>query len=129
MTMKRGRIRYTAEQKQTIVACMMPPQNEAVAKIHKETKIIETTLYKWLKEAHMCTAKFIRWYNEIYLHSALRFVHLCSVIRTSVSRFWKIKEVYEEAKQKYPKRWTRGIHNWSEQEQVALNPMKEIVQE
>lgn len=51
MTMKRERIRYTAEQKQAIVARMMPPQNEAVAKIHEETKITEATLYKWRKEA------------------------------------------------------------------------------
>ena len=33
MRMKRERIRYTAEQKQVVVARMMPPQNEAVAKM------------------------------------------------------------------------------------------------
>ena len=49
--MKRERIRYTAEQKQNIVARMMPPQNEAVGKINKETGITEATLYKWRKEA------------------------------------------------------------------------------
>ena len=37
MAMKRECIRYTAEQKRAIVARMMPPQNEAVAKINKET--------------------------------------------------------------------------------------------
>ncbi|MEK4230219.1 hypothetical protein [Solibacillus sp. FSL H8-0538] len=41
----------------------------------------------------------------------------------------KRKDVHEEAKQKHPERWKRGIRNWSAQEQVALNPMKEIVQE
>ena len=51
MTMKRERIRYTAEQKQTIVARMMPPQNEAVAEIHEETKITAATLYKCLKKS------------------------------------------------------------------------------
>ncbi len=51
MTMKRERIRYTAEQKQAVVARMMPPQNEAVAKINEETGITEATLYKWRKEA------------------------------------------------------------------------------
>ena len=49
--MKRERIRYTAEQKQAVVARMMPPQNEAVAKINEETGITEATLYKWRKEA------------------------------------------------------------------------------
>jgi len=51
MTIDRGYTRYTAEQKQTIVARMMPPQNEAVAKINKETGISEATLFKWRKEA------------------------------------------------------------------------------
>ena len=51
MNMKRERIRYKAEQKQAIVARMMPQQNEAVAKINKETGITEATLYKWRKEA------------------------------------------------------------------------------
>lgn len=44
MTMKRECIRYTAEQKLGIVACIMTPQK--VAKIHEETKITEATLYK-----------------------------------------------------------------------------------
>ena len=51
MTMKRERIRYTAEQKQAVVARMMPPENESVAKIYDETGITEATLYKWRKEA------------------------------------------------------------------------------
>jgi len=51
MRMKRERIRYTAEQKKAVVARMMPPQNEAVAKINEETGITEATLYKWRKEA------------------------------------------------------------------------------
>lgn len=51
MELKRGRVRYTAEQKQAIVARMMPPQNESVAKLSEETGVTEVTLYKWRKEA------------------------------------------------------------------------------
>lgn len=51
MTMKRGSVRYTAEQKQAIVARMMPPQNEPVAKLSEVTGVTEVTLYKWRKEA------------------------------------------------------------------------------
>lgn len=47
MNMKRGRVRYTAEQKQAIFARMMPPQNEPVAKLSEETSVTEVTLYKW----------------------------------------------------------------------------------
>jgi transposase len=48
---KQERVRYTQERKDEIVKCMMPPQNESVAKLSKEEGISEPTLYKWRKEA------------------------------------------------------------------------------
>lgn len=51
MNTKREYIRYTAEHKQAVVARMMPPQNEPVAKLSEETGVTEVTLYKWRKEA------------------------------------------------------------------------------
>ena len=51
MELKRGRVRYTAEQKQAIIARMMPPQNESVVKLSEETGVTDVTLYKWRKEA------------------------------------------------------------------------------
>jgi putative transposase len=35
------------------------------------------------------------------------------------------KEVYEKAKQKHPERWSRSTRDWSAHESVALNPMRE----
>lgn len=40
---------------------------------------------------------------------------------------WEVWET-EEAKQKHPERWTRDTRNWSAHEQVALSPMKQVVQ-
>lgn len=51
MEQKRNRVRYTAAQKQAVVERMMPPQNESVPNLSKETGITEVTLYKWRKEA------------------------------------------------------------------------------
>lgn len=48
---KHNGTRYTQEQKAEIIQRMMPPNNEAVAKISKEEGITEVTLYKWRKEA------------------------------------------------------------------------------
>lgn len=48
---KRNGIRYSEEQKASIVKRMMPPYNETVAKIAKEEGISDVTLYKWRKEA------------------------------------------------------------------------------
>jgi len=42
---------YDAEFKQSIIQRMMPPKNESVASISKETGITEITLYTWKKKA------------------------------------------------------------------------------
>lgn len=44
---------YPKEQKEAILARMMPPNNESVRKISKETGISEATLYVWKKEARL----------------------------------------------------------------------------
>lgn len=68
--------------------------------------------------------------NEIHLQSALRFMTpLQCHTGENIEILLKRKGVYKEAKHKHPERWTRGIRNWSAQEQVALNQMKEIVQQ
>lgn len=50
MAEKNG-IRYTKEQKEEIVARMMPPKNESVAQLAQELCISEATLYNWRKQA------------------------------------------------------------------------------
>ena len=42
---------YTKEFKNSIIRRMMPPSNESVNKIARETGLAEATLYKWKKEA------------------------------------------------------------------------------
>mgnify|MGYP000844617933 FL=1 len=43
--------RYSEEFKYSIVMKMMPPENQPVSKIAKETGLSEATLYKWKKQA------------------------------------------------------------------------------
>ncbi|WP_156645148.1 IS3 family transposase [Lentibacillus sp. JNUCC-1] len=43
--------RYSEEQKTAALKRMMPPQNESVKALSKETGISDVTLYKWRKEA------------------------------------------------------------------------------
>lgn len=70
--------------------------------------------------------RFVHWYNCVHLHSGINFVtpeqcHSGVYIDVLKSR----KEVYEQAKQKHPERWTRTTRNWDPHKSVALNPMKE----
>ncbi len=50
MTEKNG-LRYSQEQKESIIKRMMPPNNESVSKISKEEGISDVTLYKWRRQA------------------------------------------------------------------------------
>ena len=43
--------RYNDELKRTVLTRMMPPSNESVSQIARDTGMSEATLYKWQKEA------------------------------------------------------------------------------
>jgi transposase InsO family protein len=66
---------------------------------------------------------FVHWYNTEHLHSEIRFVtpedrhsgkEICKLV--------KRREVYEQARQKNPCRWTQQLRNWEPIETVLLNP-------
>ena len=76
--------------------------------------------------AETWVAEFVNWYNLEHRHSSIRFV-------TPASRHYgedklileKRKEVYEEARQKYPSRWaSRKTRTWEPIQEVTLNPSK-----
>ncbi len=70
--------------------------------------------------------KFVHWYNCIHLHSGINFVtpEQCHT-GVYIDVLNKRKEVYEQAKQQHPERWSRSTRNWDPHKSVALNPMKE----
>ncbi len=43
--------RYSEEFKHSIVMKMMPPQNQSISKISRETGLPEATLHRWKKKA------------------------------------------------------------------------------
>lgn len=73
--------------------------------------------------------RFVNWYNCVHLHSGINFVtpEQCHT-GAHIEILEKRKEVYELAKQKHPERWSRSIRDWSAHDSVALNPMKEKIE-
>ena len=67
--------------------------------------------------------RFVGWYNDVHLHSGIRFVTPSQrhggLDREILSRR---DEVYREAKRKNPLRWSGKTRNWSPVEEVWLNP-------
>jgi transposase len=48
--------RYSQELKESVLKRMMPPRNQSVAELSRETGITETTLYNWRSEARRAGA-------------------------------------------------------------------------
>ena len=77
------------------------------------------------KSAEEWVEQFVDWYNTTHLHSGIRFVtpdnrHAGHDQETLAHR----RRVYEEARRRKPRRWSKSIRNWTPIEEVYLNPEK-----
>lgn len=81
-----------------------------------------------LAQARQWSASFVDWYNTKHRHSALRFV-------TPQERHQGLDKsvlaarhaLYLNAKEANPRRWTKGIRNWTPIGPVALNPERDDI--
>jgi len=102
------------------------PYSESLFKTLKYCPEYPSKPFASLAEASCWVEKFVFWYNNIHLHSGIKFV-------TPMSRhegkdkmiLENRKRVYEEAKNKNPNRWSRSTRNWNQIEKVFLNYLQE----
>jgi putative transposase len=78
-----------------------------------------------IEEARAWVAGFVEWYNCEHLHSALRYVtpqtrHASKDRPLLAARHM----LYENARRRNPRRWTRETRNWTPIGAVTLNPKK-----
>lgn len=80
-------------------------------------------LFGSMEEAQQWTQKFARWYSQEHKHSGLKFV---APEPRHGGRDTTILEhrdqVYREAKDRNPRRWSQGTRNWKLDDQVWLDP-------
>ena len=102
------------------------PYSEALFKTLKYCPEYPSKPFASIAEANAWVNKFVFWYNNIHLHSGIKFV-------TPVSRhemkdkeiLKKRKVIYEAAKLKNPNRWSGQTRNWTNIEKVYLNYLQE----
>ena len=102
------------------------PYSESLFKTLKYCPEYPTKPFGSIEEANAWVKKFVYWYNNVHLHSGIKYV-------TPASRHAMIdneilenrKKVYEEAKLKNPNRWSRKTRNWNKIEKVYLNYLQE----
>lgn len=100
------------------------PYSEALfrtLKYHPTFPILDK--FETILDARQWSEKFVYWYNNEHLHSALKFITpaqrhcgLDKAIRANRHR------VYEEAKALHPERWSGQTRDWSLDDTVTLNP-------
>ena len=76
-------------------------------------------------DARQWSEKFVLWYKNEHLHSALKFVapqHRHSGADKAIRA--NRHQVYQMAKARYPERWAGQTRNWSLPDTVTLNPNK-----
>ncbi len=81
-------------------------------------------------EARSWVWRFVEWYNTEHRHSRLKFVTPQQRHRREARAILRQREkVYEEARERHPRRWSKGIREWSLPVSVWLNPVKKAESE
>jgi putative transposase len=84
-----------------------------------------STKFETPEEARNWSEKLVVWYNQVHLHSALKFIppqqRHCGEDANILA---KRHEVYEMAKSENPIRWSGKTRNWTLPDVVWLNPNK-----
>ncbi len=76
------------------------------------------------EEACSWACAFVDWYNHRHRHSSIRFVtpdqrHSGQAVELCRQR----ARVYEQARQRHPRRWSRGTRCWRQPGVVWINPL------
>ncbi len=81
-----------------------------------------------LKAARQWAQAFVDWYNNDHRHSGLRFVTPAQRHRGEDRALLQARHaVYQEARRRQPRRWSRHTRDWSPIGAVTLNPEREAV--
>lgn len=98
------------------------PYSESLFKTLKYCPQYPSKPFSSTDDAGDWVSEFVLWYNEVHLHSGIKFVTPSSRHAGKDSEILNLrKKVYEEAKLKNPNRWARGTRNWNKVEEVFLN--------
>jgi len=102
------------------------PYSESLFRTLKYGPSYPSKPFESISAAREWVHSFVQWYNNTHRHSAIRFVTPSQ--RHSgeeVSLLEHRHAVYEDAKQRNPKRWPRHTRNWNPVGGVWLNPSPE----
>ncbi len=99
------------------------PYSEALFRTMKYWPAYPSGPFEHIEAARRWVANFVDWYNNVHLHSSIRFV---TPADRHAGRDEDILErrraVYQAARARRPERWSGPIRNWTPIPEVVLNP-------
>lgn len=104
------------------------PYSEALFRTLKYRPGYPSRPFATIEAAHTWVDGFVRWYNTEHLHSSIRFVtpedrHQ----RRDPALLAGRHALYQAARRKTPRRWSRDTRNWTPVGPVTLNPHPENI--
>jgi putative transposase len=101
------------------------PFSESLFKTLKYCPAYPRDCFSSMEKAQEWVDTFVNWYNEVHLHSGIKFVSPSSRHAGKDRAILTMrKKVYEEAKKKNPLRWTGKTRDWEYVTRVYLNHLQ-----
>jgi putative transposase len=105
------------------------PYSESLFKTMKYRPAYPRRAFENLIAARQWVGMFVQWYNHEHRHSAIRFVTPAQRhAGLDTALLQKRIDVYEEAKKRYPGRWSGTTRNWQPVRVVHLNPDQHVAE-
>ena len=98
------------------------PYSEALFRTAKYRPGYPEKGFNDINDARKWCADFVKWYNNVHFHSAIRYVSPAQRHKhQDIVLLENRKKVYQQAKETHPERWSQGTRNWEYINQVWLN--------
>ena len=99
------------------------PYSESLFRTLKYRPEYPARPFENIEETRNWVDGFVQWYNHEHLHSGIRFVTPAQRHSGEEEKILKHRqEVYRQAKEKNPSRWSGSTRNWDPIDTVVLNP-------
>jgi transposase InsO family protein len=106
------------------------PYSESLFGTLKYRPLMPVKPFESIEQARKWAIGLVDWYNQDHRHSSIKFVtpeqrHLGQDINLLLKR----AEIYAQARDKNPARWSKNTRNWCPVTEVHLNPDKAVFKE
>ncbi len=99
------------------------PYSESLFRTLKYQPYCPIRAFRSKDDACLRVAAFVDWHNHYHRHSGIRFVTPAQRHSGQANEIcYHRVNVYEQARQRHPRRWIRSTPSWRQQEVVWINP-------